>query len=57
MPDQLGDVLGDLDAGVLVEAARMTGDDVDAVENAHFLERRDHPEGAPHMGDAARCNR
>ena len=50
MPGQLGDVLGDLDAVTLVEAARMAGDDVRAVENAHLIQRRDHDEGAAHMG-------
>ena len=50
VPGEVGDVLGDLDAGVPVEAARMAGDDVRAVENAHFLERGDHDEGASDMG-------
>ena len=50
VPGELGDVLGVLDAGRLVEAARMAGDDVHTVEDAHLVERRDHDEGAPHMG-------
>ena len=49
-PDQLLDVLGGLDAGRLVEAARMTGDGVGAVEDAHLLQCRDHGDGAPRMG-------
>ncbi|MCY4320372.1 MAG: hypothetical protein OXE76_14585 [Alphaproteobacteria bacterium] len=49
-PDQRLDVLGVLDAGRLVEAARMAGDDIHAVEDAHLLQRRDHGEGAPDMG-------
>ncbi len=55
-PDQLLDVFGVLDAGRLVEAARMAGDDLHAVEDAHLFQRRGHGEGTPHMGmrDAVR---
>ena len=50
LPGQLGDVLGGLDAGTLVEAARMGGNDVRAVEDADLVQRRDHDKGAPRMG-------
>ena len=50
VPGQAGNVLGDLDAGALVEAARVGGDDVSTVEDAHLVERRDDDEGASHMG-------
>ena len=54
LPGQLGDVLGDLDAGALVEAARMGGDDVRAVEDADLVQRRHDDESVPRvgMGDA-----
>ena len=50
VPGQAGNVLGDLVAGALVEAARMGRDDARAVEDAHLVERRDDDEGALHMG-------
>ncbi|MCY3982066.1 MAG: hypothetical protein OXF51_09975, partial [Alphaproteobacteria bacterium] len=49
-PDQRLDVPGVLDAGRPVEAARMAGDGVGAVEDAHLLQCRHHGEGAPDMG-------
>ena len=50
LPGQLGDVLGDLDAGALVEAARMSGNDVRAVEDADLVQRRHDDEGVPRIG-------
>ena len=54
VPGQLGDVLGDLVAGALVEAARMGRDDVRAVEDGLISHRRSHPALYPVAGDAER---
>ena len=47
---QFVNVLGVFDTLRLVEAARVGGDDVRTVEDAHLVERREDDEGVAHMG-------
>ena len=47
--DQGGEVSGIFDLGVAVEAARMGGEQLVAVEDAHGVEGRQHGEAAPDM--------
>ena len=57
LPGQFVNVLGVFDTLRLVEAARVGGDDVRTVEDAHLVERREDDEGCGSHGCAARYSR